>query len=141
MELDFEALDPIEVPIKVKGVVKYVLKEASADTAAKYRNAMSNGATFDTATKKANIGQPGEAELIAVANSLYEVFGEGQTKMRQVLMSTVRSWKNSVVSSLFDKLKEISPGLVLTEQGADNAKNSQSEPPSDGNITSGSHTS
>lgn len=139
-ELDFDDLTPTEIPIKIKGVVKYILKEASADVAIKYRNASMKGASIDTESKRVSPGESAGAEAIAVAASLYELFGDGNSKQRPVLLSTVLGWKNDVVKQLFDRLKEISPGLILSEGKEADVKKLPSEPQSDGAGNCGSPT-
>lgn len=141
-DLDFDDLAPIEVPIKVKGEIKYILKEASADVAMKYRNAAMRGSVIDTATKRITPGESAGAEVIAVAASLYEVYQHAnEQKLRLMLLSTIQGWKNTVVMKLFDKLKEISPGLILSEESDNKAKKPQSEPLTNGSLSSGSLTS
>lgn len=121
-ELDLEDLAPHEITIKVKGEPKYILKEASADAAAKYRNATLKGASMDQATGRILPGEMAGAEAIVVAACLYEIWDVNKLP-RPVLLSTVLGWRNSAVSQLFDKLKEISPDLVLGDKTAKNLPN------------------
>lgn len=113
-EMVFDDLAPIEVPVKL-GDKRYILREASADATAKYRNAVMKGASVDKTTGKILPGEMASAEPIAVASCLLEVFDPNKPP-RPVLLTTVLGWKGSVVAKLFDRLKAISPDLVRTEE-------------------------
>ncbi len=118
-----EDLSPIEVPIRIGDKVKYILREASADAGIKYRNAVSRGTVIHTDTKTIESGgENANADAVAVAACLFEVLGEG--KVRPVILSQVLAFKDSMLSKLFDKLKEISPNLVQSDK--DKAKNEPS---------------
>ena len=120
-ELDLADLAPREITIKVKGVPKYILKEASADAAAKYRNATLKGASIDQVTKKVTPGEMANGEAIVVAACLFEIWDENKSP-RPVLLSTVLGWRCEAVSQLFDKVVAMSPGLMLTDNSSKNVQ-------------------
>lgn len=125
-DITMDDLAPVEVLIKDKdGKVKYILREASADAAVKYRNATIRGSVIDTANKKVVAGENANAEAIAVAACLFEMWDPNKPA-RPVLLTTVLGWKNSFVKQLFDRLVAISPGLILSgDTEATAAKNEQ----------------
>lgn len=121
-ELCFDSLEPVEVPVAI-GQKRYVLREASADAAAKFRSAASRAARFNEEGKLTHVEGLGETELVLVANCLCFPDDANPRTARVnrdgvpflVGINHIRTWKEAIVKQLFDKAKEISPALEEKE--------------------------
>lgn len=121
-EMVWEDLAPCEIPVRI-GQKHYVLREASADAAAKFRSAASRAARFNEEGKLTHVEGLGETELVLVANCLAfpddanpktaKVNRDGVPFL--VGINHIRTWKEAIVKQLFDKAKEISPALEEKE--------------------------
>jgi hypothetical protein len=107
--LDFSDLTPIEFPFSYKGK-KYVLCEASADAASKYRNALLKNAKPGPDGRLASYGEMAEAELVLVAGCLFEAYPDkdGAEKRRPVTVQQLREFPNRVTKPLFERAQKIS---------------------------------
>jgi hypothetical protein len=103
--LIFDDLQPIQKTVKV-GETNYILKEASAATAAQYRSACVRAARMQDG-KVVGMEGIGEVEPLLVSLCLFETNKEGQI-FRSVPITTVKSWRARIVKILFEKAKEIS---------------------------------
>ncbi len=115
-EINFDSLEPIEIPVNAGGH-KYILREASGAAAVAYKNAAAKTAIMADG-KIVGVDKVGEIEPMMVALCLCEtdqVTGrvrlDRQNNPITVHNAQIRSWKASVVKKLFDKIKEISPDL------------------------------
>lgn len=108
-ELDFNDLTPKEVIVKMGGK-KFLLREASGDATAKYRNASLKAARMNDGKL---VGMDGlfDCEPYLVSLCLYYADEQGQVKRDKhgnplpdslVSVGTVRSWSNRVQRRLFD---------------------------------------
>lgn len=100
---DFGDLTPREDTFTLYGK-EYVLREASADAACKYRNAIIRGAKFSDG-KISGADGLADAEPLLVSLCLFEKTDKGD---RAVPINVVRGWPNRVQKPLFDRIKEIS---------------------------------
>ena len=112
-EMDFDAdedLRPKSIPVKHRGV-KYVLIEAGADTAAKFRNASAKCGKRD-ADGNMSIGDGiGDVEPYLVSLCLCQTEPDGSIKLNgqkkpvTVSLHIILSWQNRVVRPMFDWIK------------------------------------
>lgn len=120
--IEFDDLAPVEVPVKVKGAMRFVLVEASAEAAVRYRSACAKSFKYDDGKI---VGAEGlaAAEPLLVSLCLYHSTEESAPKLpngdldnsKRVDLKTVLSWPSHVQKQMFDRIMEISPGLRLNE--------------------------
>jgi hypothetical protein len=111
--LNFDDLSPVEIPVKLSNK-EYVLREASGDAAVKWRNAQVRAARMVDG-KVSGVGDIADSEPLLVSLCMWEVTTVSGTRREvPVPLHVVRSWPARVVSTLFEKIKEIS-GLEGTE--------------------------
>lgn len=114
--LDFD-LALREVPVKLRNkdgeVKEYVLREASGETASKYRNAALAALELGPEGKPKRIHNAASVEVMLVALCLYEVIN-GEVTKKPVPAATIDAWPARVKKDLFNKVKDISE---LTEEG------------------------
>ncbi len=137
-ELVFEDLAPKEVPVKV-GEKEYILVEAMADVAVKFKDAMSGEMSVDPETKKVKPGAVHSAEPLAVSLCLFELrqLGIGKMKRIRVPLDTILRWRPAVYQKLFKVLCEMSPGLVQgSESEQKRLRDQEKNLPEDGTDTS-----
>lgn len=103
--LNFDDLTPIALPVRVKGK-DYLLREATGDAVAKWRNAQLRATRLGGDGKPASIDGLADAEPLLVSLCLFEV-GQGGKEL-PVSVQTVRSWPGRITSALFARAKEIS---------------------------------
>lgn len=109
--LVFDDLAPAERPVRIAGK-DYVLREASAETARRYRACSIRGASADKDSGRYTLGDGiGDLEIILVAGCLFERAGPDGTTLRQVPEATVRGWPARVVTPLADAVLDLSPTL------------------------------
>lgn len=107
-EMDFADLSLIEIPVTV-GDKKYILREASEDSACKYRNAMLRCTKLGPEGKPASVHGIADVEPLLVSMCLFEALPDGSGfKNSCTRVETVRSWPSRIVKQLFEKTKEIS---------------------------------
>lgn len=106
-ELDFDSVVSIEVPVKLNKQT-YVLKEASGETAAKYKNAMLRATKLEDGKVSAIDGMA-DSELLLVSLCLFRrVERDGGTADEPVTVAFVKTLPSRVVSKLYDTAKKIS---------------------------------
>lgn len=126
--LKFDTLKRVEVDVEIDGK-KYVLTEIFGEGAAKYRSAQAECTKLDDGKLSRLVGI-GDLQPLLVSLCLFESYDlRGETKLRPVLLSTVRSWPDRVVRALHEKAIEINPCLrekesedSLKKKIADNQK-------------------
>lgn len=101
VEFDFDSLEAIEFPVKVDGET-YTLREASGDAAFKYRNAAIKCTKLGPDGKPASIENLADIEPLLISMCLFD------SKAKPVPAVKIRSWKNRVCKSLYEKILEIS---------------------------------
>ncbi len=111
LELDFDDLEPISIPIKIRGK-RYILKEASANDARKWRNAIFAQTRMHDG-KISGLGNVADSEALLVSLCLYEVkpyAPETGYKPEEipVPLKTVLEWPNKLVKPLFTHARRIS---------------------------------
>jgi hypothetical protein len=104
-EFDFSSLELIEVPVKIKDK-SYVLREASEDASAKYRNKQIES-TIMVDGKPSGIRGLADAGALLVASCLW-VRDEKGAETGQVPLSFVKALPYRISKKLFEKAKEIS---------------------------------
>lgn len=100
-ELDFDSLELIRLPIKIKGVVKYYLQEADEASTAAWENKRLTSARFSGGTFIGH-GPMADGRKFLLSRCLYDLTD------KLVPESLLNSWPAKVVDPLFEKLKEIS---------------------------------
>lgn len=108
-EMNFDDLQPIEVPIKFRNR-SFGLREASGDTAVKYRNAMLESTKLGPDGKPTSVKGMANIEPLLVSMCLIEYIAdkEGKVRERPVNEATIRAWPNRILKPLYDKAREIS---------------------------------
>lgn len=101
----FEDIAPIEVEVKIDGK-EYRLREATVDSAAKYRNASIRAARMVDG-KVVGLDGVSEAELALVMGCLFSANDKGQYIV-PVARFLLESWPDRVLRELFKRAKEIS---------------------------------
>lgn len=100
---DFSNLAPIEEPVKYQGQ-DYVLVEASAGAAITFRNARTNSLKFQDG-KLVGYNNPAEIEPLLVSLCVFAIDKAG--KRKPVSVETIKSWPSQMVTTLFERAKEI----------------------------------
>ena len=108
MNLDFGDITPKELPFQV-GPDKYVLREASAATAIRWRNVVAERYQYKDG-KLVSIAALADTEPLLVSLLSFDAAGKG------VPIDTINGWPNRVVKKLFKLGKEISNLEVDTEE-------------------------
>lgn len=107
MEMTFDSLDVIEVPVTIAGK-KYVLKEATESSATRYRDAQLKGMriaeTMD-GNKTSVVERMAETESLLVSLCLHEIT---ETGFKTVPLEIIKTWPHRIVQPLFEKSEEIS---------------------------------
>ena len=115
-DLNFDDLEPIRLSVNIRKE-PFVLCEASAGAAARYRNLITKGASLTSDGRVASLGHMHDAEPRLISDCLFYALkdSEGRPRLdqlgRPVPEETVRSWPQRLTSKLFEKIKEISPEL------------------------------
>ena len=103
-------LEIIEVPVMLGGK-SFVLKEATGAAACKYRNAMLGHTVLGESGKPVSIKGMADIEPLLVSLCLFEIItneDSDQIVEKQLTVKDVGKWPAKVVTSLFEKAKEIS---------------------------------
>lgn len=116
--LDFSDLEPIQVEFSIGGK-SYVMFEATADAAVKYRNRIARSASFADG-KLAKVENPADAETLLVSLCLFEkvVTKDGSTGLKPVTEAQVRGFQQRIQRRLFDEL------IKISELGAEETRES-----------------
>lgn len=104
----YDDISLVQVKVTV-GKKEYVLQEADADTARRYRNMAVSGAKMDDG-KVIGVRGIGDLELFLVGECLFEASETQGTPSlgRKVDAKTLQSWKSYIISDIFRRAKEIS---------------------------------
>ena len=114
--------DPgIEVPVDYRGK-KYVLKQATGDAAAKWRNAVAKCAKFGKDGSPAGVVGIGDTEPFLVSLCLFHTVPVDSPVTEQ----EVRGFASPFLRQLFDRAKKIS-SLNEVEQSLDGLKKQREE--------------
>lgn len=105
----FDDPDPKHVTVTI-GKESYKLFEASADAAVRFRNSAARAAVLKDG-KVVGVNGVADSEVVLVGNCLFHVNSDGSSGP-PVSEHKIRGWKVSVLKRLFDRVKEISDGLV-----------------------------
>lgn len=105
--IDLDDLAPIAVKYRIGGK-QYVLREASADAAVQYRNAITRASRLTEDGKVATVEGLHDAEPLLVSLCLYQAKEDGTDTNVRVPIDTIRKWTNRIQRTLFDKIMEIS---------------------------------
>ncbi len=92
----------VEIDVTI-GSVKYILREASGKAACIYRNAMFGHTTLGPEGNPVSFRGIADIEPLLVSLCLFKA--EGNTP---VTIEVVREWPSRILTSLYDKAKEIS---------------------------------
>lgn len=133
-EFNFDDLTPQSVPVRYQGS-KYILHEADADAAAKFRNlALRNIKLTKDGSIDSDLGGMADLEPYLVSLCLYEIV-EGKQAAHPVPLAVIRSWPSRIIKPLFMWVKENS-GLdekdtrdALLKKRAEIDKLLEKEPP------------
>lgn len=109
IDFDSDDLKPVEIPFKKNGK-NYILREASADAASRYRNHMFKHSRLDANGQPVVSDGLADGELLLVSYCAFEqrVGKTGSITEVAVPIAEVRSWPNRMQSYLYEKLREIS---------------------------------
>lgn len=103
--LDFESVQPIEVPVTIAGQ-RYTLREATGEAADRWRNAQVSRAVFDSESRRyVSPGGLAGTDAVLVAACLTPT----------VTVEQVLAWPTRVRDALFERAKAIS-GLTADEE-------------------------
>ncbi len=109
-EMRFDDLEPIKIPVFI-GTKEYVLREASADAAVKYRNAGTKAARMQDG-KLVGLDGVADVVLLLVCGCLFEVKEIGGNRVEGPVSPVwLRTLPYRIVKPLFDRAKAISKGL------------------------------
>jgi hypothetical protein len=108
-EMNFDDLQPIEIPVKFRNR-RFGLREASGDSAVKYRNAMLDATRLGPDGKPISVKGMANIEPLLVSMCLIEYIADkdGKDRERPVSEAAVRSWPNRILKPLYEKCKAIS---------------------------------
>lgn len=105
MDFDFDDLEPKEFSFKYQGR-ELVLREATADTAVKYRNAIMKSTKLGVDGAPTSVDGIASADLVLLAGCLHERLPDG--KLGSLHISFVQGLLNRAFKPLVEKAKEIS---------------------------------
>lgn len=114
--IDFGDLTPITIPVTNLFGKNYVLKEASAEAAVKYRNILARAARMTPDGKAMMMDNFAQAETALVSMCLFEEYEDPKTgkKERPVPEQIISKWPSRIQKALYARIVEISD---LTEEG------------------------
>lgn len=98
----FGDLTPIEVTVQI-GSIRYTLREATSEAAARYRNHVMASTTFGSDGKPTGVRGLGDLQPLLVHLCL---FIEGTDN--HVPLDMVKGWPERIVKPIFERAKEIS---------------------------------
>jgi hypothetical protein len=112
-EMNFD-LEPIEVPVTVRGV-RYVLREASEAISIKLRGSQLKNARLRNGQLEASVENLAESQSLLVQACLFVVQdGVEPAKWQPISLAALRSFPTRIVQALFTRCQSIS-GLVEKE--------------------------
>lgn len=97
------SLKKIEIPVKIDDV-DYVLVEASAEAAKKFKDYVIASTRFEKG-KPSGVKDLAASETLLLSECLFKLDGVNRS---QVHTSTLLNWPNKVTTALFEKVKKIS---------------------------------
>jgi hypothetical protein len=108
-----------EVPVEI-GERRYVLREASADAAVQFKNAMMRSAHYSEDGKRVRLEEADTPKLLLVSLCLYEADADGNLKKgpngmpekEPVGWDFAKKLRDEIVRTLFQEAKDISPTLA-----------------------------
>lgn len=108
-ELDFSDLEPVEIEFELFGE-SYLLREATADAAVKYRNAIARSASFSDGkvTAVTNIANIEPLLVSLCVFKLGKPDANGNRAITPLTETTVRNWPSRLLAPLYKRIKEIS---------------------------------
>jgi hypothetical protein len=114
--LDFSTLRPIELPVKIPdeqdGYKDYILRAACADSVIQYRSTITSAAKLAANGKLGGVdGRLVGAEPTIVSRNLFRVDKNGRAK-NPVGEQFIRNLPYEILDKLFERLKDITPGMV-----------------------------
>lgn len=127
--LVFDDLEPQQREFEYKGKT-YILTEASADAAAKYRNASLRAAKMNDG-KITGMDGLADAEPILVARCVFEagenkelrLDGQGNANVQFLVpLPKVLGWPDKLVSRLYNEVKAMTPSLNNKDKGTADPK-------------------
>lgn len=114
--LDFSDLAPRYEPVRGPDGRNYILMEATADAAVRYRNAAARAGKWADG-KVVGFENIADAEPLLVALCLAETNDRGEMRLKHdntpitVAEGLIRKWPHRVLKRLFDRVKVLSPDL------------------------------
>lgn len=102
-EMTFDEIDLISIPVRIGGE-DYVLREATADAAGKYHDAIIKSTRMADGKITGSDGLGG-VEALLVSCCLYRKVGKEE---QAVTLTEIKRWPTRVVKPLFERVKEIS---------------------------------
>ena len=106
--LNFNDLTPIEIDVHIKGR-KYILCEADAEAAARYRNHAMSCTTFNADGKPSGVKGLGDLQALLVSLCLYqEVTKDGVTTRERVSLQFASKLQERIIKPIFERAKAIS---------------------------------
>jgi len=106
--LDFSDLTLIELPVQI-GSGNYILREASGDVTARFKNALLKGTRFGASGKPESVGNVADLDFLLLEGCLRT------ENDKPVSMALLRSWPHRVTEKLVERCKKIS----RMDEGAD----------------------
>ena len=108
---DFSNLAPREVPVVGPDGNRYVLREASADAAIRYRELNLRARRLEDGKLIGWTGDFVRSDAVLVAHCLHLVDVDGKVTPVTVTEETVRTWPDQVLGKLYDWVITNSPTL------------------------------
>jgi len=125
-ELDFGDITIQELPVRIAGK-HYILREASGEANAKYRDAIMRGTKVNKEADVVSIDGVAGAELTLLSYCLFETGSHPSNgsiiPTASVPVQTIRGWPTRVTQPLFRKLEEMSGLGEFAKKAQEAAKN------------------
>jgi len=107
-EFDFGSLEIIEIPVTGPDGKKYILREASGDSVARYNNARAKCLRFQDGGISSVEGQ-GYLDLLLLTLTLCRAKEDGSADLsKYISKTTLQGWPNRALKKLAVKAQEIS---------------------------------
>jgi len=136
-ELNYDDLEPQSRVVSFRKN-KYILTEASADAAAKYRNASMKSMRTNEAGKIIGVEGLADGEIVLVSQCLFYADKNGELRLDEfgnpdrrhlVPEAHIRGWPNKIQKDLYEAVKEMSPSIVEKAPESADPKGSQTGTP------------
>ena len=112
MELNFESIEPIEVPVTIAGKT-YTLVEAVGEAVEVWRDAQISGTEFNAEGKPVRVSGLSGLNMLLLSRCLLD------PERKPVPLAVIKRWPNRIIEPLAEKVKEISE-LVEKKTGEAN---------------------